>query len=241
MNTHILVIDDDLELCELLRSYLGRNEIEVSILHDAESLGKNIEGKPPDLIVMGAMKHSVDRLTALRRLRVSGDNTPVIMLTGGADDIDRIGGLETGADDYIGKPFNPNDLLTRVKTLLLGRDTSRSESVLERHAQFVFGRFTLHFESRTLSSGSRSKIMTISEFELLKIFIVHSRQTLSRALLTELLFGASGEDINRNIDMRVWRLRQILEKNPGTPKLIQTVRGYGYVFVPEGERHGLPS
>src|SRR5580693_6323939 len=118
MATQILVVDDDVELRDLLRDYLARQGIEVSVLHDAGSLERRLERERPDLIVLDLMMPGVDGLTALRKLRASGDDIPVIMLTARADDVDRIVGLELGADDYLPKPFNPRELLARVRAIL---------------------------------------------------------------------------------------------------------------------------
>lgn len=117
MTTQILIVDDDQELRDLLRDYLVRQGIEVSVLHDAASLEKRLERERPDLIVLDLMMPGVDGLTVLRQLRAAGDDIPVIMLTARADDVDRIVGLELGADDYLGKPFNPRELLARAQVV----------------------------------------------------------------------------------------------------------------------------
>jgi two-component system phosphate regulon response regulator OmpR len=120
MTTQILIVDDDQELRDLLRDYLVRQGMEVSVLHDAATLEKRLERERPDLIVLDLMMPGVDGLTALRQLRAAGDDIPVIMLTARADDVDRIVGLELGADDYLGKPFNPRELLARVRRCCAG-------------------------------------------------------------------------------------------------------------------------
>jgi two-component system phosphate regulon response regulator OmpR len=238
MTTRILLVDDDPELRTLLCDYLGRHGIEVSMLHGAGALPQRLESDRPDVIVLDVLMPVVDGLTALARLRAAGDDIPVILLTGRSDDVDRIVGLEMGADDYISKPFNPRELIARVEAILRRRRAVPSPAAPERREPFRFGRFTLDFQSRSLSGAAhRSLILSASEFALLKIFVNHAMRTLTRERLIELLYGPDGEHTDRGIDVQVWRLRQILEANPSAPRLIQTVRGRGYVFVPDGEQN----
>ena len=234
MATQILIVDDDAELRDLLRDYLVRQGIEVSVLHDAATLERRLERERPDLIVLDLMMPGVDGLTALRKLRASGDDIPVIMLTARADDVDRIVGLELGADDYLGKPFNPRELLARVQAVLRRRRTVPSAAP-EQREPFAFGRFVLDFASRTLTMDGRPLTLSGSEFALLKIFINHPMRTLTRERLLELLHGPEYDGTDRGIDVQVWRLRRILETDPSAPRFVQTVRGRGYVFVPNGE------
>ena len=240
MATQILVVDDDAELRDLLREYLVRQGIEVSVLHDAATLERRLERERPDLIVLDLMMPGVDGLTALRKLRATGDDIPVIMLTARADDVDRIVGLELGADDYLGKPFNPRELLARVQAVLRRRRTIPSAAP-EQREPFAFGRFQLDFQSRTLNQEGRPLTLSGSEFALLKIFVNHPMRTLTRERLLELLHGPEYDGTDRGIDVQVWRLRRILETDPSTPRFIQTVRGRGYVFVPNGDPHAAPN
>jgi two-component system phosphate regulon response regulator OmpR len=234
MATQILIIDDDPELRDLLRDYLQRQGMEVSVLHDASSLERRLERERPDLIVLDLMMPGVDGLTALRQLRATGDDIPVIMLTARADDVDRIVGLELGADDYLGKPFNPRELLARVQAVLRRRKTVPSAAP-EQREPYAFGRFLLDFQARTLTQSGAAVPLSGSEFALLKIFVNHPMRTLTRERLLELLHGPEYDGTDRGIDVQVWRLRRILESDPSAPRFIQTVRGRGYVFVPDGE------
>ncbi|WP_250512520.1 response regulator [Caballeronia sp. INDeC2] len=236
MTTQILVVDDDAELRDLLRDYLVRQGIEVSVLHDAGGLERRIERERPDLIVLDLMMPGVDGLTALKQLRASGDDIPVIMLTARADDVDRIVGLELGADDYLGKPFNPRELLARVQAVLRRRRTIPSAAP-EQREPYAFGRFRLDFQSRTLQQDDKPLTLSGSEFALLKIFVNNPMRTLTRERLLELLHGPEYDGTDRGIDVQVWRLRRILETDPSAPRFIQTVRGRGYVFVPDGEQN----
>src|ERR1700743_3357837 len=152
MATQILVVDDDVELRDLLRDYLARQRIEVSVLHDAGSLERRLERERPDLIVLDLMMPGVDGLTALRKLRASGDDIPVIMLTARADDVDRIVGFNLGANASLGKPFNPRELLARVQAVLRRRRTIPSAAP-EQREPYAFGRFLLDFQSATLTQS----------------------------------------------------------------------------------------
>jgi len=163
MATQILVIDDDPELRDLLRDYLNRQGMEVSVLHDAASLERRLERERPDLIVLDLMMPGVDGLTALRQLRATGDDIPVIMLTARADDVDRIVGLELGADDYLGKPFNPRELLARIQAVLRRRKTVPSAAP-EQREPYAFGRFVLDFQARTLTHLGSAVPLSGSEF-----------------------------------------------------------------------------
>jgi two-component system phosphate regulon response regulator OmpR len=237
MATQILVVDDDIDLRDLLRNYLVSLGIEVSVLHDAGSLERRLERERPDLIVLDLMMPGVDGLTALRNLRASGDEIPVIILTARADGADRIVGLELGADDYLGKPFNPRELLARAQAVLRRRGTLPVATGPEPREAFAFGRFTVDFQSRTLILDDKPLNMSSSEFALLNIFVNHPMHTLTREHLLELLHGLQYDGTDRGIDVQVWRLRRCLETNPSVPRFIQTVRGRGYVFVPDGEQY----
>ncbi len=234
--TQILVVDDDQELRDLLRDYLTRHGMEVSVLHDAAALVKRLERERPDLIVLDLMMPGVDGLTALRQLRSAGDDIPVIMLTARADDVDRIIGLELGADDYLGKPFNPRELFARMQAVLRRRVLPVAAAP-EQREPYAFGRFLLDFQARTLLVDSASVALSSSEFALLKIFVTHPLHTLTRERLLEMLHGPEYDGTDRGIDVQVWRLRRILESDPATPRFVQTVRSRGYVFVPDGEAH----
>jgi two-component system phosphate regulon response regulator OmpR len=156
------------------------------------------------------------------------------MLTARADDVDRIVGLELGADDYLGKPFNPRELLARVQAVLRRRRSVPSAAP-EQREPLSFGRFTLDFQTRSLLQEGKPVALSGSEFALLKIFVNNPMRTLTRERLLELLHGPEYDGTDRGIDVQVWRLRRTLEIDPSMPRFIQTVRGRGYVFVPDGE------
>jgi two-component system, OmpR family, phosphate regulon response regulator OmpR len=236
MATQILVVDDDVELRDLLRDYLARQGIEVSVLHDASSLERRIERERPDLIVLDLMMPGVDGLSALRQLRAHGDTIPVIMLTARADGVDRIIGLELGADDYLGKPFDPSELVARIRTVLRRRGIAPlSGAAPEQRAPYRFGRFEINFPARELRHDGERIPLRSSEFAMLKIFVTHAMTVLTRAQLLEKLHGSSSEHRNRSLDVSIWRLRRLIEIDPSEPRYVQTVWGQGYVFVPDGE------
>lgn len=233
MNAQILVVDDDVELLEVLTNLMERAGMEVTVLHEASSLGEKIEQDPPDLIVLDQIKHGVEGLAALGKLRAAGNEIPVI-LTARPNDVDRIIGLEMGADDCIGKPFNPHELVARVRAVLRRCNTPMSAAMREEHRPVVFGPFTLDLHSRTLEMENSAFFLSAGEFALLKIFVENPMRTLTRVRLLELLYGSEDEHTDRGVDVQVWRLRRILEADPSTPRYIQTVRSHGYVFVPDG-------
>ncbi|MFL9867749.1 response regulator [Paraburkholderia fungorum] len=234
MTTQILVVDDDVELLGSLAAFLGREGMAVSVLHEVRSLGEHIERDPPDLIVLDQIMQGVNGLAALTKLRAAGNTVPVI-LTSGADDMDRIVGLEMGADDCIGKPFNPRELLARMRAVLRRQTLPAPGTAREEPAVVGIGPFTLDLQLRTLiMENNRRLTLSAGEFALLKVFVNNPMRTLTRERLLELLHGPEDDHTDRGVDVQVWRLRRILETNPSSPRFIQTVRSHGYVFVPDG-------
>jgi len=177
-----------------------------------------------------------DGLAICRRLRAQNSAPAIIMLTAKGDDVDRIVGLEMGADDYLPKPFNPRELLARVNAVLRRRAPSGPPGApatsTESHR---FGRFELNLATRTLTREGKALPLTTGEFSVLKVLVQHPRQPLSRDKLMELARGREYEVFDRSIDVQISRLRKIVEDDPSHPKHIQTVWGFGYVFVPDNE------
>jgi two-component system, OmpR family, phosphate regulon response regulator OmpR len=173
----------------------------------------------------------VDGLAALRALRNAGDNTPVIMLTARAEGVDRVIGLELGADDYIGKPFMPQELMARISAVLRRHSAVAAPSG-ERPESYRFGRFELDLATRTLTRDGVPQRVTPSETGLLSVLIAHPMETLSRSRLLSLWHGAYVDVTERGLDVPIWRLRRLIEENPSQPRIIQTMRGIGYMFVP---------
>jgi two-component system phosphate regulon response regulator OmpR len=176
----------------------------------------------------------LDGISALRALRVAGDDIPVILLTARADPIDRVIGLELGADDYLGKPFEPSELVARIRTVLRRRGTI-APSAPEQRAPYRFGHFEVNFPARELRRDGERISLRSSEFAMLKVFVTHAMTVLTRAQLLEKLHGNSEAHRNRSLDVSIWRLRRLIEVDPSEPRYVQTVWGRGYVFVPDGE------
>jgi two-component system phosphate regulon response regulator OmpR len=231
----ILVIDDDPRLRDLLVRYLSEQGFAVQALPDARDLDKKLQRDPPHLLVLDLMLPGEDGLAVCRRLRGSGETVPVIMLTAKGEEIDRIVGLEMGADDYLPKPFNPRELVARINAVLRRRSPAgppgapAADATLHR-----FGAFELNLATRSLTREGKPLDLTTGEFAVLKVLVQHPRTPLSRDKLMELARGREYEVFDRSIDVQISRLRKIVEEDPSHPRHIQTVWGFGYVFVPDG-------
>jgi two-component system, OmpR family, phosphate regulon response regulator OmpR len=234
----IWVVDDDPELRSLLQEYLEKQNFEVRTLPDASDLERRLSRIRPDLLVLDLMLPGDDGLTVCRRLRSAGDDIPIIMLTAKSDPIDRVVGIEMGADDYLGKPFLPRELTARIQAVLRRRAPLPPGTPLADGNVVQFGRCRLELATRTLWRGDEKLDLTTGEFSLLAALVQHPHHPLSRERLIELARGPGSETFERSIDVQVSRLRKLVEDNPGAPRHIQTVWGFGYVFVPEGNRGG---
>jgi two-component system phosphate regulon response regulator OmpR len=233
----ILVVDDDMRIRDLLRRYLTQEGFDVLIAEDGKSLTRIMLRETADLIVLDLMMPGEDGLSICRRLRAAGDLTPVIMLTAKGEDVDRIVGLEVGADDYLGKPFNPRELLARINAVLRRRPTPEVPGAPSAENDVAsFGPFTFDLGARTLHKNGSELTLTTGEFAMLKALVRHPRVPLSREKLAQLSRGREFEPFDRSLDVQVSRLRKLIEADPAAPRLIQTVWGIGYVFVPEERR-----
>jgi two-component system OmpR family response regulator/two-component system phosphate regulon response regulator OmpR len=230
----LLVVDDDSRLRDLLTRYLGEQGFEVRAVGDAVQMERARSREHFDLIVLDLMLPGEDGLAICRRLRGTGDATPIIMLTAKGEDIDRIVGLEMGADDYLPKPFNPRELLARVHAVLR-RQGSLPPGAPEAEAEIVrFGAVEVDLAARTLKRDGETQPLTTGEFAVLKVLLQHPRQPLSRDKLMTLARGREQGPFDRAIDVQVSRLRKLVEADPSQPRYLQTVWGFGYVFVPDG-------
>ena len=230
----LLVVDDDLRLRDLLGKYLTEQGFHVDLAIDGADMDKKLARNHYALMVLDLMLPGEDGLSICRRLRANQNTLPIVMLTAKGDEIDRILGLEMGADDYLPKPFNPRELLARIHAVLR-RQTMLPPGAPDAEQGMVdFGSFQLDFATRQLSKDGKPVNLTSGEFALLKILTSHSRQPMSRDKLMELSRGREHEAFDRSIDVQISRLRKLLEEDPTKPKLIQTVWGFGYVFVPDG-------
>ena len=232
----ILVVDDDLRLRDLLRRYLAEQGFNVVTAENAQAMNKLWLRERYDLLVLDLMLPGEDGLSICRRLRGAGDKTPIIMLTAKGEDVDRIVGLEMGADDYLAKPFNPRELVARISAVLrrIGPDEIPG-APSETPQSFEFGDFVLDLGTRTLKKKGETVPLTTGEFSVLKVFARHARQPLSREKLMELARGREYEVFDRSLDVQISRLRKLIEPDPSNPLYIQTVWGLGYVFIPEGQ------
>jgi two-component system phosphate regulon response regulator OmpR len=234
LKTRILVVDDDLRMRDLLVRYLGGEGYEVKAAADAPAMDKLLVRERYDLVVLDLMLPGEDGLAICRRLRSQGAGPAIIMLTAKGDDVDRIVGLEMGADDYLPKPFNPRELLARINAVLRRRAPAGPPGAPAAGAEtFQFGEFSLNLATRTLTRGGKPVPLTTGEFSVLKVLVQNARQPLSRDKLMEMARGREFEVFDRSIDVQISRLRKIVEEDPSHPKHIQTVWGFGYVFVPD--------
>ena len=237
LKTRILVVDDDQRLRDLLVRYLGNGGYEVKAVADAAGMDKQLARERYDLVVLDLMLPGEDGLAVCRRLRGQqadqGTAPAIIMLTAKGEEVDRIVGLEMGADDYLPKPFNPRELLARIKSVLRRKIPQGPPGAPVEGGSFQFGRFSLNLSTRTLTRDGKAQPLTTGEFSVLKVLVQHPRQPLSRDKLMELARGREYEVFDRSIDVQISRLRKIVEADPAHPKHIQTVWGFGYVFVPD--------
>lgn len=233
---NVLVVDDDPRLRDLLRRYLTEQGFQVFAAEDAANMDRLRAVERLDLIVLDVMMPGEDGMSVCRRLRQANDQTPIIMLTAKTEDMDRIRGLEIGADDYVAKPFNPRELLARVNAVLRRHKTVEHPAGPSHEAEiFQFGPYTLNLSKRTLQKDNKSVPITTGEFSVLKVFARQPRVPLSRDKLMELARGREYEAFDRSLDVQISRLRKLIEPNPAKPIYIQTVWGLGYVFVPDDD------
>jgi two-component system, OmpR family, phosphate regulon response regulator OmpR len=234
--TRILVVDDDLRLRDLLQRYLTEQGFTVHTVSDAAGMDKMMSRERFDLLVLDLMLPGEDGLSVCRRLRGSKNSVPIIMLTAKGEEVDRIVGLEMGADDYLPKPFNPRELVARIHAVLRRRAAPPPPGAPSAEPEKVhFGSMIVDLATRTLVRDGKTVSLTTGEFALLKVLVTHPRTPLSRDKLMELARGREYEVFDRSIDVQVSRLRKLVEKDPARPAYIQTVWGFGYVFVPDGE------
>ncbi len=231
--TKILVVDDDVRLRDLLTRYLGEQGFQVAALADARDIDKKLQRDPPHLVVLDLMLPGEDGLSVCRRLRGADESVPIIMLTAKGEDVDRIVGLEMGADDYLAKPFNPRELVARIHAVLRRHGERPVAGAPAEEGTIRFGPHELDLAARTLNCDGKPVALTTGEFSLLRVFARHPRQPLAREKLMMLARGRDHEVFDRAIDVQVSRLRKLVEPDPANPRYIQTVWGFGYVYVPD--------
>ena len=234
----ILVVDDDARIRDLLKRYLTQEGLEVLLAEDGRSLSRVLQRESVDLIVLDLMLPGEDGLSICRRLREAKDRTPIIMLTAKSEDVDRIVGLEVGADDYLGKPFNPRELLARIKAIHRRMQLGAPGAPV----RFLkFAGFSMDVVERVLTDPQgQPVVLTSMDFNLLRFFAEHAGETLDRARLMEQTRGRDLGPLDRSLDVQVSRLRQRLHDDGKQPVLIKTVRGSGYVFSADVSAHAEP-
>jgi two-component system phosphate regulon response regulator OmpR len=230
----ILIVDDDPGLSSLLERFFTSKGYRARAVANAEQMDRLLAREVFHLVVLDLMLPGEDGLSACRRLRAANNQVPIIMLTAKGDELSRIRGLELGADDYLAKPFNPDELMARVKAVLRrqapavpGAPGSEDESV-------TFGDYELSLATRELIRGDEVHMLTTGEFAVLKALVMHAREPLTRDKLMNLARGREWDALERSIDVQISRLRRLIEPDPSKPRYIQTVWGVGYVFVPDG-------
>ncbi|KPB87185.1 DNA-binding response regulator OmpR [Pseudomonas syringae pv. maculicola] len=230
----ILIVDDDPGLSSLLERFFTSKGYRARAVANVEQMDRLLAREVFNLVVLDLMLPGEDGLSACRRLRAANNQVPIIMLTAKGDELSRIKGLELGADDYLAKPFNPDELMARVKAVLRrqaapvpGAPGSEDESV-------SFGDYELSLATRELKRGDVVHMLTTGEFAVLKALVMHAREPLTRDKLMNLARGREWDALERSIDVQISRLRRLIEPDPSKPRYIQTVWGVGYVFVPDG-------
>ena len=233
--SRILVVDDDVRLRNLLQRFLEEQGFTIKVAADAVQMDKLLSRELFALMVLDFMLPGEDGLAICRRLRNEGNNIPIIMLTAKGADADRISGLEAGADDYLPKPFNPQELLARIKAVLRRQQRELPGAPSQVVEIVNFGSWQLDLSTRQLTRDGNNQVpLTTGEFAVLKTLVQHPREPLTRDKLMNLARGREWGAMERSIDVQVSRLRRLIEDNPSKPRYLQTVWGVGYVFVPDG-------
>ena len=231
-SARVLVVDDDPGMRTLLEAYLGDSGFSVQTAMDGAAMWQILDSGMPDAIVLDLMMPGEDGLSLARRLR-SQSNVPILMLSARGEEIDRVVGLEMGADDYLAKPFSPRELLARLRALL--RRSQAQETTTEPGSTgLTFGPYQLDVASHRLTRGGLEVKLSTAEFALLRIFVEHPLRVMSRDTLIDMLKGYERDPYDRSIDTRVTRLRRKIEPDSSEPVYIRTVRGEGYLFNPRG-------
>ncbi len=228
---HILVVDDQKEICEVVQEYLSGEGYRVSAAHDGSEMRRVMAQAPVDLVILDLMLPGEDGLTLARILRDESD-VGIIILTGRGETVDRIIGLEMGADDYLPKPFHLRELLARVKSVLRRASSRTQEKPAASRSKARFAGWNLDLSTRELKSPGGSEVrLTTGEFDLLAAFVTNANQVLTRDRLLDLARNREAGPFDRTIDVQVGRLRRKLLDDVQNPSLIKTVRGTGYIFT----------
>ncbi len=231
---NILIVDDDDRLRSLLERYLKEQGYNVSTAPNADTMDRRLQREHIDLIILDVMMPGEDGLSICRRLRTLKEPPPILILSAKGDELDRIIGLEMGADDYLPKPFNTRELLARVKAILRRTPQNVPGAPTTEEEEITFGDVVVNLATRTMQKAGHDIELSTGEFAVLKALVTNPRRTLSREQLMSLARGREYTAYDRTIDTQISRLRKIIEKDPAHPRYLQTVWGIGYVFVPDG-------
>ncbi|MDG9885167.1 two-component system response regulator OmpR [Pseudomonas putida CSV86] len=230
----ILIVDDDPGLSSLLERFFTSKGYRARAVPNVEQMDRLLAREVFNLVVLDLMLPGEDGLSACRRLRAANNQVPIIMLTAKGDELSRIKGLELGADDYLAKPFNPDELVARVKAVLRRQAPTVPGAPGSEDETVTFGDYELSLATRELKRGDEVHMLTTGEFAVLKALVMHAREPLTRDKLMNLARGREWDALERSIDVQISRLRRMIEPDPSKPRYIQTVWGVGYVFVPDG-------
>ncbi|BAP42125.1 two-component system response regulator OmpR [Pseudomonas sp. 21LCFQ02] len=230
----ILIVDDDPGLSSLLERFFTSKGYRARAVANVEQMDRLLSREVFNLVVLDLMLPGEDGLSACRRLRAANNQVPIIMLTAKGDELSRIKGLELGADDYLAKPFNPDELMARVKAVLRRQAPAVPGAPGSEEESVTFGDYELSLATRELKRGDEVHMLTTGEFAVLKALVMHAREPLTRDKLMNLARGREWDALERSIDVQISRLRRLIEPDPSKPRYIQTVWGVGYVFVPDG-------
>jgi two-component system phosphate regulon response regulator OmpR len=232
---HLYLVEDDPALQDMLAAYLRRQGFAVTAMSQAEEMLQRVPDSPPDLILMDIGLPRLDGLEACRRLRAGGHDMPLMLVTARNDEIDRVLGLEMGADDYLSKPFSTRELLARVRALLrrtARQGTPSGEPTVDPESTVRIGEHTFVAASRSLQRHGEMRILSTVEYAILAELVLNPNEAITRERLLQVSHPRSEDVMLRSVDASIVRLRKTLEPEPGRPRYIQTVRGHGYVFVP---------
>ena len=234
MQRSVLIVDDDAQLRRVLVDFLQKENWQTHEAADGIEALKAVTRCHPSIIILDLTMPHLDGMEVCRRVRQTSQ-IPILMLTARDDEVDKLLGLELGADDYLGKPFNPRELLARIHAVLRRRPRQDAPGAPSMENEVVkFGDFELDLGTRVLKKNGEIVPLTTGEFAVLKAFARHPRQPLSRDKLMEMARGREYEAFDRSLDVQVSRLRKLLEPDPSKPRYLQTVWGLGYVFIPDG-------
>ncbi len=236
--TRVLVVDDDARLRAMLVEYLERHEFEALPVGTCAAASKALMADAFELVVLDLMLPDGSGLDFCRDLRSRGDRTAVLMLTARGDDVDRVVGLEIGADDYLPKPCNPRELIARARAILRRTASPVPGAPELASGEVRFGPCVVDPAARTLMRDGKSVRLTTAEFAVLYALVSRPGQTLSRNQLARIARGRNSAAFDRSIDMQVSRLRRLVEPQPSRPRYLQTVWGAGYTFVPDAGKRG---